>query len=254
MMVVYKASIAAALQGDRAAVSTNDAAAPSRLPLCIDATKPLTVTTPCGFTCSATGLKARMQRLKLHKHMKSNNAHEHFETTISSQRIHEGRIINLREDTVALPSGRHGKREIVEHKGAVCIVPVLEDGRVVMVRQYRKPAEAVLLEIPAGSLEVGEDPLACADRELTEECNYKAGRLTPLFTCYLAPGYSTEIMHGYIGEDLRHLPGTPDEDENLEIQTYTIDELLPMIDDGRIRDSKTICGLLALYRRRHQHE
>jgi ADP-ribose pyrophosphatase len=178
---------------------------------------------------------------------------EHFENTVSSRRIHEGRIINLREDTVALPSGRQGKREIVEHKGAVAIVPVLPDGSIVMVRQFRKPAEAVLLEIPAGSLERGEDPLVCADRELTEECNLKAGRLTPLFTCYLAPGYSTELMHGYLGEDLSELAGTPDEDENLEIESYVLEDLLPMIDDGRILDSKTICGLLALYRQRQGH-
>lgn len=175
---------------------------------------------------------------------------DHFEKTISTRRIHEGRIINLREDTVQFPSGRTGKREIVEHKGAVCIVPLLPDGRVIMVRQYRKPAEAVLLELPAGSLEHGEDPLVCAGRELTEECNYKAGRLTPLFSCYLAPGYTTELLHGYLGEDLQEEAGTPDEDENLDIQTYTLEELLPMIDDGRIRDAKTICGLLALYRRR----
>ncbi|MBV9467664.1 MAG: NUDIX hydrolase [Abitibacteriaceae bacterium] len=177
---------------------------------------------------------------------------EHFENTISSRRIHEGRIINLREDTVALPSGREGKREIVEHKGAVCIIPVLADGRIVMVRQFRKPAEDVLLEVPAGSLNQGEEPESCARRELVEECNLHAEQLTPIFTCYLAPGYSTELMFGFLGEDLRETPGTPDEDENLEIETYTLDELLPMIDDGRIRDSKTICGLLALYRRRQE--
>lgn len=175
---------------------------------------------------------------------------EHFEKTISSRRIHEGRIINLREDTVDLPSGRTAKREIVEHPGAVCIVPVLEDGRIVLVRQFRKPAEAALLEIPAGGLNPGEAPASCAHRELTEECNLSAERLTPLFTCYLAPGYSTEMMHGFLGENLRDTVGTPDEDENLEIETYTLDELLPMLDDGRILDSKTICGLLALYRRR----
>jgi ADP-ribose pyrophosphatase len=175
---------------------------------------------------------------------------EHFEKTISSQRIHEGRIINLREDTVSLPSGRTAKREIVEHRGAVCVVPVLDDGRVVMVRQFRKPAEDALLELPAGGLNANEDPRSCAERELIEECGLQAGQLTSLFTCYLAPGYSTELMHGFLGEKLEEVNATPEEDENLEIEVYALEELLTMIDDGRIRDAKTICGLLALYRKR----
>jgi len=175
---------------------------------------------------------------------------EHFENTISSQRIHEGRIINLREDTVALPSGRTAKREIVEHHGAICVVSVLADNRIVMVRQFRKPAEVALLEIPAGGLNPGEDPADCARRELIEECGLRGGQLTPLFTCYLAPGYSTELMHGFLGEGFEAGEATPEEDENLEIETYSLDEVLPMIDDGRICDAKTICGLLALYRRR----
>ena len=178
---------------------------------------------------------------------------EHNEETVSSRRIHEGRIINLREDTVRLPSGREAKREIVEHKGAVCIVPVLPDGRVMMVRQFRKPAEAALLELPAGGLEKGEEPIECARRELAEECALQAGKMEPLFTCFLAPGYSTELMHGFVGEELEKASATPDEDENLEIETYALEDLLTMIDDGRICDSKTICGLLALYRRQHRH-
>ena len=175
---------------------------------------------------------------------------EHFENTVSSRRIHEGRIINLREDTVALPSGRTTQREIVEHRGAVCVTPVLSDGRIVMVRQFRKPAEAALLELPAGGLNPDEDPADCARRELVEECGLQGGVLTPLFTCYLAPGYSTELMYGFLGEGFAEGEPEPEEDENLEIETYSLEELLPMIDDGRIRDSKTICGLLALYRRR----
>lgn len=177
-------------------------------------------------------------------------SHEHFENTVSTRRIHEGRIINLREDTVELPSGRQAKREIIEHPGAVCIVPVLDDGRIVMVRQFRKPAEAALLELPAGGLEKGEDPAECALRELREECGLDASQLSPLFTCFLAPGYSTELMHGFLGENLSEKTGTPDEDENLEVEIYPLEALLPMIDSGEIRDSKTICGLLALYRKR----
>jgi ADP-ribose pyrophosphatase len=177
---------------------------------------------------------------------------EHFENTLETRRIHEGRIINLREDTVAMPSGRTGKREIVEHRGAVCIVPVLADGRIAMVRQFRKPAEDALLEVPAGGLEAGEAPVDCARRELIEECGLHARSLTPLFECYLAPGYSTELMYGFLGEELDETEISPDEDENVEVEIYTLDELMQLLDQGGIRDSKTICGLLALYRRRQE--
>ena len=95
------------------------------------------------------------------------------EKTVSTQRLHEGRIIHLREDTVTLPSGRTAKREIVEHKGAVCVVPIKSDGKIIFVRQFRKPAEAALLELPAGGLETGEEPLECAQRELMEECGFR---------------------------------------------------------------------------------
>ncbi len=175
---------------------------------------------------------------------------EHFENTLSSRRIHEGRILNLREDTVQLPSGRSAKREIVEHHGAICVVPVQDDGRIVMVRQFRKPVETDLLEIPAGGLNANEDSIDCAHRELMEECGMEAGSMTPLFRCFLAPGYSTELMHGFLGQALIQRVATPEEDENLEIEIYTLEELLAMIDDGRIQDSKTICGLLSLYRLR----
>ncbi len=170
------------------------------------------------------------------------------EATLSTRRIHEGRIINLREDTVAMPSGREAKREIVEHKGAVCVVPVLDDGRLALVRQFRKPAEAMLLEIPAGGLEKGEAPVAAARRELIEECGLQAQKLTPMFSCFLAPGYSTEMIHCFLAENLTTTDTDPDEDEIVATQFYTLDELLLMIDDGQIRDAKTIAGLLALYR------
>ncbi|HEX8835109.1 MAG TPA: NUDIX hydrolase [Abditibacteriaceae bacterium] len=175
---------------------------------------------------------------------------EHFEETIGTRRIHEGRIINMREDTVRMPSGREAKREIIEHKGAVCVVPVLADGRIAMVRQFRKPAETALLEIPAGGLNPGETPAECAHRELIEECGLDAAKITPFFSAYLAPGYSTELIHGFLAEELTETSTNPDEDENVELEIYELSELLAMIDDGRICDSKTLCGLLALYRRR----
>lgn len=176
---------------------------------------------------------------------------EHDEPTLSTRRIHEGRIINLREDTIAMPSGRQAKREIVEHKGAVCVVPVLDDGRLALVRQYRKPAEEVLLEIPAGGLEAGEEPVDAARRELIEECGLRAATLTPLWSAFLAPGYSTELIHCFLAEGLTQTDTNPDEDEIVETELLRLEDLLPMIDDGRIRDAKTISGLLSLYRRRN---
>lgn len=170
------------------------------------------------------------------------------EPTITSRRIHEGRVVNLREDVVRLPSGREAKREIIEHAGAVCVVAVEDDGRIAMVRQFRKPAETALLEIPAGGLEKGEEPAECAARELAEECLLQAETWTPLFRAYLAPGYSSELMYGFLAQGLSACHGEQDEDENVSVERYTLEELLPMIDDGRICDAKSICGLLAWHR------
>lgn len=174
------------------------------------------------------------------------------EKTIATQRLHDGRIISMREDTVALPSGRTGKREIIEHKGAVAILPVRPDGKVVLVQQYRHATGEVLLELPAGGLNAGEDPQACAARELIEECGLKAERFTLLFSCFLAPGYSSELIHVFLAEELEDVDAEPEEDENLEIGEYSLDELMQLIDAGQIRDAKTLAGLLALYRLRQK--
>ena len=177
---------------------------------------------------------------------------ELYEKTIETRRIHEGRIINLREDTVELPNGRLGKREIIEHNGAVCVVPVLPDGRIITVRQYRIACGEPLLEIPAGGLNQGEDPADCARRELLEETGQVAGTLSHLFSCFLAPGYSSELIHCFLAEDLVEGSGTPDEDENLNVEIYTLEELLAMCDDGRIKDAKTLATLNAVYRRKNR--
>jgi ADP-ribose pyrophosphatase len=166
------------------------------------------------------------------------------EITTTSERIYEGRVINLRKDEVKLSNGHITQREIVEHRGAICVAPVAEDGKILLVRQYRKPAEQALLELPAGSLEIDEDPLVCAHRELGEECGLKAAQMTLMFQCYLAPGYSSEYMYGYVAHGLEKVSMQPEEDEILELESYSVQELLPMIADGRIRDAKTICGVL----------
>ncbi len=174
----------------------------------------------------------------------------HGEKTISSQRIYDGKVVRLRLDTIELPSGREAKREILEHSGAVCVLPVMPDGQIAMIRQWRTAAQETLWELVAGGLEAGEKPEECARRELIEEIGYQAGKLTPLFQCYLAPGYSSEMLWGFLGEDLELVGAEPEEDETIELVIKPLEELLPLIDSGEIRDSKTICGLLALHRQR----
>lgn len=166
------------------------------------------------------------------------------EKTLESKRIYDGRIVNLRVDTVELPDGRHATREVVEHKGAVAVVPLLDANRVVMVRQYRQPAGQVLVEIPAGTIDPGESPEACAKRELIEETGYAAGRMTKLFATYLAPGYSEEMLHTFLAQDLTPKHADCDEDEFLEVLTVSLDDAVEMIGSGEIKDAKTVCGIL----------
>lgn len=166
------------------------------------------------------------------------------EKTIESKRIYEGRVVNLRVDTVELPNGRVSTREIVEHRGAVAIVPMLDHETVVLVRQYRQPAGGLLLEIPAGTLEKGEDPFDCARRELAEEIGYHPKKLTKMFHSYLAPGYSTEMLHTFLAEDLERAGANRDADEFIEIVTVSLSDAVEMIRTGEIIDAKTVCGLL----------
>ena len=165
------------------------------------------------------------------------------ETITGSTRIYDGRVVNLRVDTVRLPNGKESKREIVEHSGAVAIVPMRDRETVVLIRQWRMPAGKVLLEIPAGGMEAGETPETCASRELAEEIGQVPGRLVPLYSCYLAPGYSTEIIHGFLALDLREAPEDPDEDEFVEQVALRLEDALAAIGRGEIEDAKTIAGL-----------
>lgn len=168
------------------------------------------------------------------------------ETFISTERIYEGRIINLRRDKVRLPNGKEASREVVEHPGAVAVVPVLPDGRIILVRQFRHPVGQILLEIPAGKLDAGEDPDDCALRELEEETGHRAGRLERKASVFTGPGFTDEVIHIYIAEDLRKTALNPDEDEFLEVDAYAPEDIRQMIRDGLIRDSKTLAGLYLL--------
>lgn len=166
------------------------------------------------------------------------------EKTIESKRIFEGRVVNLRVDTVELPNGRVSTREIVEHPGAVAIVPMIDHEQVVLVRQFRQATGGTILEIPAGTLDKGEDPFDCARRELGEEIGYHPRKLTKMFHSYLAPGYSTEMLHTFLAEDLERVGENRDADEFIEVVTINLRDAVEMIRGGDIIDAKTVCGLL----------
>ena len=170
------------------------------------------------------------------------------ETTIESRRIYEGSIINVRVDTVRLPNGNTATREVVEHSQAVCIVPVDENGNVVLVRQYRKPAEEDLLEVPAGGVEEGEVSEDAVLRELQEEIGYTAGKLVHLASFWVAPGWATEFMHAYLATDLTPSRLEADEDENIQVVRLPFDEALAMFETGEIKDGKTIASMLLAQR------
>ena len=169
-------------------------------------------------------------------------------STISSEYIYRGKVVTLRIDTVRSADGREFKREVVEHKGAVAIVPRLDAETFLLIRQFRQAVGESLLEIPAGTLEEGEEIDACAGRELEEETGYRPGRLRRMFSQYLAPGYSSEVLHAYLAEDLRESAVNPDEDEEIEIVPVRTADVESMILDGRIKDAKSIAALLVALR------
>lgn len=166
------------------------------------------------------------------------------EEVLRQEPVYEGRIVNLYIETVRLPDGREAKREIVLHGGAVAIVPVDATGHVTLVRQFRLAARQDLLEIPAGTLEPGEDPLECAMRELQEEVSLKPGKLERLGGLYAAPGYTSEYIHLFLATELTESSLEEDEDEFLEVVRLPLGEAVAMVTRGEIIDGKTISGLL----------
>ncbi|MBO5744096.1 MAG: NUDIX hydrolase [Clostridia bacterium] len=166
------------------------------------------------------------------------------EKTVSSEKIFNGRIINLKVDTVKLPNGTTATRELVEHPGGVAVVPVDENGFVYLVRQFRKPYEEFVLEIPAGKRDKGEDALIGAKRELSEETGLFAETFIDLGKFYPTPGYVDEIIYIYLALGLKKGKAHPDEDEFVEIEKIHINELCNMIMKNEIKDGKTIAGIL----------
>lgn len=166
------------------------------------------------------------------------------EKTISSEMIYEGAILNLRKDKVTVKDGKTAYREIIEHNGAVALVPITADNKVVMVRQYRKACEKAILEIPAGKIDADEEPLVCAARELREETGYTAADIRYMTSFYVACGYSKEKISIYLCTGLEAGDTDFDEDEALDIIEIPFNELYDMCLNDEIEDSKTIVGIL----------
>ncbi|MBG9569046.1 NUDIX hydrolase [Brevibacillus agri] len=168
-----------------------------------------------------------------------------YEKTIASQPIYEGRIISLKVDEVLLPNGHTAKREIVNHPGAVAVMALTDDNKLVAVRQFRKPLEQTIVEIPAGKLEPGEEPLTCAKRELEEETGYVASHYEPLSSFYTSPGFADEILHVFVATGLKKGESKPDEDEFVDALELTLEEAHALHRSGEIRDAKTVVALFA---------
>ncbi|MFT4268146.1 MAG: NUDIX hydrolase [Xenophilus sp.] len=166
------------------------------------------------------------------------------EERTDSELLFEGHFLRARRDTVRLPDGHLATREYVIHPGAVVVVPLLDDGRVVLERQYRYPVERVMIEFPAGKLDPGEDPLACGQRELLEETGYRAREWARAGSMHLAVAYSTEVIHIYFARGLEAGVRQLDQGEFLDVFAARPDELLAWCRDGRVTDAKTLaCAL-----------
>lgn len=164
--------------------------------------------------------------------------------TIRSEKIFHGKIFDLRQDEVRLPDGKTIALDIVDHGGAVTMIPVDEHGQIWFVRQYRHAAGKVLLELPAGTMEAGETPEASAHREIREEIGMAARELKELGGFFLAPGYSTEFLHIYLAQGLYEAPLEQDEDEMIEIEKLSIDQAYQLAESCQISDAKTLASLL----------
>lgn len=159
----------------------------------------------------------------------------------------KGKVFDHQVDEIEYESGNKGIREVAIHPGGAVVVPITDDGKIILVKQFRYPLQKTLIELPAGKLDNGEDPLVCASRELEEETGYKAKEIKKLGEIFTAPGYCTEILHIYSAKGLT--PGNHNREEGeqgMEIFEFTIEEIVDMIKSGEIKDAKTIVGIYYL--------
>jgi ADP-ribose pyrophosphatase len=168
---------------------------------------------------------------------------------MSSREIYKGKVVHLFVETVTLPNGHTTTLEVIHHPGAAAVVPFLPDGRILMVRQYRHAAGGYLFEIPAGKLDPGEAPEACARRETEEEVGHRAGRLEKLGAILTTPGFTDEIIHLYAGYDLVPTRAATEPDEDLTVVPMAFGDALGRVERGEIQDAKTMAALLLAARR-----
>ena len=167
------------------------------------------------------------------------------EEIIEGDSAWRGKIFDIERLNVRLPSGRPAVRDVVRHPGAAAIVALTENGKIALVRQYRTSLDRVTVEIPAGKLDPGEDPLECAKRELAEETGFVAGRIAYLTTIATSCGFSDELIHIYLATQLEFKGAHPDDDEFLNVDLVPVNELVDAVLDGKIEDAKTVVGALA---------
>jgi ADP-ribose pyrophosphatase len=163
---------------------------------------------------------------------------------VKSEMVYEGPVFGVRRDEVQEPSGLRTTREVVTHRGSVVVLPVLDDGRVVLIRQYRHATRQYLWELVAGGIDGGETPKRAAARELQEETGYRAKRFTVFLDVFPTPGFVEERMFILLAEGLMAGEAQPEEDEKIEVRAYTLKELKQMIQKGRLRDGKSVAGIL----------
>ena len=180
----------------------------------------------------------------------TSHPHKPFPILIGSQEIYAGRVVNLRVDEIEVAPGLNVRREVVEHPGAVVIVPVDAEGNILWVRQYRHAAGRELLELPAGTIERDEEPEACARREIAEETGFAAASWRELGRFFTAPGFCTEYMYAYLATDLSPEDAEADEDEEIEVSPLSLQASLGAIDAGEVEDAKSISALHLYLRKR----
>lgn len=172
--------------------------------------------------------------------------------SLTTTNIYTGKVVTLNIDTVRLPNGETIQLETIRHPGAAAVVPVKDDGTVVLVRQFRHAAGGFIYEIPAGKLHPGEAPLHCASRELEEEVGYRGSSFELLSSIFTAPGFADEVIHVYMATGLTRGTQQLDRDEVLDVIEMPLAEAVGKIEDGTIRDAKTIVGIQAVYLRRNR--
>jgi ADP-ribose pyrophosphatase len=165
------------------------------------------------------------------------------EHRLASKLVYDGKLLKVRSDTVRLPNGGTAEREFIDHPGAVAVIALTDAGELVMERQYRYPLGRDMIEIPAGKIDPGEDPLATAQRELKEETGYTAAHWRHVATIHIAIAYSNERIEIYLAKDLRHEGAKLDDEEFLEVFTLSPAAALAWVREGKITDSKTVAGL-----------